>query len=224
MAGTGQHAPPVRGSVPELAFAVLGAARLEQAAAPALRFDLRIDAPGGEEIRSVLLDTQIQIAARRRAYEPASHERLADLFGQQSQWGTTLRTLLWTRTTVVVPPFTGSTTVGLPVACSYDLDVAASRYLDALDDGDVPLEFLFSGTVFYAGEGGALQAGRISWEQEAEFRLPVATWREALDRFFPGTAWLRIRKESYDRLRGYTARHALPTVDDAIDRLLAGEE
>jgi hypothetical protein len=220
MASTGQPPPPIAGSVPELAFAVLGAAPAEHAAAPMLNFDLRVEAPGGEAIRSILLDTQIQIAARRRTYDPASHERLSDLFGAHERWGTTLRTLLWTRTTLVVPPFIGETTVALPVACSYDLDVAASRYLDALGEGDVPLEFLFSGTVFYAGADGALQAGRISWEQEAEFRLPVATWRETMDRFFPGTAWLRIGRESYDRLRAYTARNALATVDDALDRLL----
>jgi hypothetical protein len=220
MTSTGQHAPPVAGSVPELAFAVLGAAPVDHAAAPTLRFDLRIEAPGGEAIRSILLDTQIQIAARRRSYEPASHERLSDLFGAQEQWGTTLRTLLWTRTTLVVPPFTARTEVALAVPCSYDLDVAASRYLDALGEGDVPLEFLFSGTVFYAGPDGALQAGRISWEQEAEFRLPVAAWRETMDRFFPGTAWLRIGKDGYDRLRAYTARNALASVDEALDRLL----
>jgi len=39
----------------------------------------------------------------------------------------------------------------------------------ALDDGEVPLEFLFSGTVFYSGDDGALQTMRISWDAEAEW-------------------------------------------------------
>jgi hypothetical protein len=56
-----------------------------------------------------------------------------------------------------VPPFTGTTVVDLHVPCSYDMEVLASKYLDALAGGEVPLEFLFSGTVFYTGAGGQLQ-------------------------------------------------------------------
>ncbi|HWT22300.1 MAG TPA: DUF6084 family protein [Solirubrobacteraceae bacterium] len=211
-------------TVPELAFAVRDAARVEHAAVPALAFAIAVEAAGGAAIRSVLLDVQVQIAARRRAYSPATHERLFEVFGPVEGWGATLRTLLWTRATLVVPAFDGATTAQLTVPCSYDLDVLASRYLDALDGGEVPLEFLFSGTVFYAGPAGQLQAGRISWEQEAEYRLPVAVWREALDRHFRGTAWLRLGKERFDRLAAFKARHAYATWDDAIDALLRPPE
>ena len=55
----------------------------------------------------------------------------------------------------------------------------------------MPLEFLFSGSVFYTGEG-ALQAERISWESEAAYRLPVAVWKETMERHFRGTAWVRL--------------------------------
>jgi hypothetical protein len=206
----------------ELAFTVVDAARVEYAAVPTLRFALRIDSP--EPVRSILLDTQIQIAARRRAYDASAHDRLFELFGATADWGTTLRTLLWTRTTLVVPAFTGSTTVDVPVACSYDLEVAASRYLDALADGDVPLEFLFSGSVFAGGPGGALQVTRLSWDHEAEFRLPVAVWRETMERYFHGTAWLRLRKDAFDRLAAYKSRHALATWEDALDALLPAPE
>jgi Family of unknown function (DUF6084) len=207
-------------TAPELSFGVQGAARVEHAAAPALAFTIAVAAPAGVAIRSVLLDVQLQIAARRRSYDEASHTRLFEVFGPVAGWGATLRTLLWTRTTLVIPPFTGATTAALHVPCSYDMDVLATRYLDALDDGEVPLEFLFSGTVFYAGPGGMLQVARISWDREAGFRLPVALWRETLDRHFAGTAWLRLGKERYDRLAAYKARHALPTWDDAVDALL----
>jgi uncharacterized protein DUF6084 len=213
-------ASPLAAQVPQLAFAVLDAARVEYTAAPTLAFSVRVDAPEDRPIRSVLLDAQLQIAARRRHYDATAHERLLELFGPVKAWGSTLRTLLWTRTTLVVPPFTGSTVVKLAVQCSYDMEVAASKYLDALADGEVPLEFLFSGTVFYAGHGGQLQAGRISWEQEAEYRLPVRVWRETMDRHFPGSAWLRLPKESFDRLCGYKARNALATWDDVVDSLL----
>jgi hypothetical protein len=211
-------APPA-----ELAFAVEGAERVEHAAVPTVHFTLRIAGPEGREIKSVLLDTQIQIAARRRRYDTAAEERLFELFGAPAGWGSTLRTLPWTRLTTIVPPFTGTTLVDLQVPCSYDLHVVASRYFDALEGGDVPLEFLFSGTVFAAGHGGMLQATRISWETDAEYRFPIAVWKETMERYFAGTAWLRLRKDSFDRLAAYKSREALPTWEDAIDKLLERE-
>jgi hypothetical protein len=201
--------------VPELQFSVKGAERVEHAAVPTIAFALGVatDRP----VRSVLLDVQLQIAARRRPYDDAAHERLFELFGPAEQWDRSLRTLPWMRTTLVVPPFTDGTVVELPLACSYDLEVAASRYFDALDDGEVPLEFLFSGTVFY---GAPLQAARISWESEAAYRMPVALWRETMDRYFNGTAWLRLPKPSLDRLAAHKSRHALATWGDVVDSLL----
>ena len=201
----------------ELGFSVLGASRVEHAAVPTLRFALEVTSE--TPVRSVLLDVQIQIAARRRAYDPSAHERLFELFGPVADWGTTLRTLLWMRTTLVVPAFSQRTVVDLDVPCSYDLEVAASRYLDALSNGDVPLEFLFSGSVFYSGEGGALQTTRLSWESEASYALPVAVWKETMERYFRGTAWVRLSKESFDRLVAYKSRNALATWDDALEAL-----
>jgi Family of unknown function (DUF6084) len=207
-------------TIPELAFAVAGAERVEHAAVPTLELVLQVDAPEGRAIRSVLLDAQIQIAARRRAYGPGEQERLFELFGPPAGWGSALRTVPWARTTLVVPPFTGATEVRVPLVCSYDLEVAASRYFDSLHGGEVPLELLFSGSVFYTGAHGALQTARLPWTQEAEFRLPVALWKETMERYFRGTAWVRLRKESFDRLSAYKSRNALATWDDALDALM----
>jgi Family of unknown function (DUF6084) len=212
------------GSLPQLAFRVEEASALEHAAAPTLRFGLRIDAPDGERIRSILLHTQVQIAARRRRHEPAEEDRLFELFGERERWGSTLRTLPWLRTTQVVPGFTGTTTLDLEVPCTYDFDVAASRYLHALEDGEVPLELLFSGTVFYAGASGLLQTAQIAWDREAEYALPVAVWRDTMERYFPGTAWLRLRSSTFDRLHAYRSRNALTSWEDAIDSLLDGKD
>jgi Family of unknown function (DUF6084) len=223
MAATGPRAVAA-GAIPELGFEVVEADRVELAAVPTLRFVLRIDSAGGRPVRSVLLDTQIRIAARRRAYDPATHDRLFDLFGAPADWGTNLNSLLWTRTTSIVPPFTGSAQVDLEIACSYDLEVAASRYLDALGDGDVPLEFLFSGTVFYSNEAGLLQTVRIPWSHEVTYRMPVALWKATMDAHFPGSAWLRLDKDRYDRLAAYRSREALPTWEAAIDALLPPED
>jgi hypothetical protein len=210
-------------SVPRLAFAVRDAARVEHTAVPTLRFTLEVEAEDDRPIRSVALDVQVQIATRRRDYEASAHDRLFELFGPVADWGTTLRTLLWTRSSVAVPPFSGVTTVPLDVTCTYDLEVAASRYFDALPGGDVPLEFLFSGTVFYAAPDGRLQTGRISWEAEAQYRLPVAVWKDVMQHAFPDTAWIRVRKDSFDRLCAFKSRNALATWDDALDALFGDD-
>jgi hypothetical protein len=209
-------------TLPELAFSVLGAERVEYAAAPTLRFSVRVESTAGHPIRSLLLDTQVRIAAQRRRYDAAAQERLYELFGAPAQWGNTLRSLLWTQVTVVVPPFSGAADVAIPVPCTYDLEVAAARYFAALEDGEVPVELLFSGSVFYATPDGRLQTARISWEQEAEYRLPVRVWHETLDQHFPGSAWLRLSRDRYDRLAAFKARRALAGWDETVDVLLRG--
>ncbi len=216
-------APGLAGSAPRLSFAVQDAEAVAFAAVPTLRFALQIESAGGVAVRSVVLDVQLQIAARRRPYDAAAHDRLFELFGVPRDWGTTLRTLPWTRVTVVVPPFNGSTVVDVDVPCTYDLEVAASRYFQALQDGEVPLEFLFGGTVFYSGPQGHLQTGMIGWDQEAEFALPVRTWKELMDRHFAGTAWLRLSSERLDRLVAYRSRSKLASWDAVVDALLPPE-
>jgi Family of unknown function (DUF6084) len=169
--------------MPDLDFKVEGAEVLEFAAVPSLLFKLRIENLEEEPIRSVALNTQIRIAATQRPYERAEQERLLELFGEPSRWKDTLRSLLWTHTVLQVPPFSGSTVADMPVPCTYDLEVVAAKYFYALEDSEVPLEFLFSGTVFYAEEGGRLQVERISWEKEAEFQLPVRLWKEMMEHY-----------------------------------------
>jgi hypothetical protein len=213
------------GFAPELAFSVREGGVLEHAAVPTLRFVVAIDTVGAAaQVRSVALNVELRIAATRRRYEAAERDRLVELFGHQDDWGRNLKTLHWTALTVHVPPFTGSTEIELPVTCTYDLEVSASKYFNALEDGEVPLEFLFSGTVFYAGADGRLQVGRIGWDKDASYRLPVSAWREMIERYFPDSAWLRIRRDSFDRLTAYKARHTLLTWEQTIERLLREAE
>jgi hypothetical protein len=210
--------------VPDLNFRVEGAEVLEFAAVPSLLFKLRIENGEEEPIRSVALNTQIRIAATQRHYDTMEQERLLEVFGEPNRWRNTLRSLLWTHTVLQVPPFSGSTVVDMPVPCTYDLEVIAAKYFYALEDGEVPLEFLFSGTVFYAGEDGRLQVARISWEKEAEFRLPVRLWKEMMERYFPNSAWIRLRKDAFDRLYDYKAHRGLPTWEAVIEALLHTSE
>lgn len=214
---------PTPGAAPELSFTVLGCEPLPHAAAPTLRFSLAIDA-GGAAVRSVMLEVQLRIAATQRGYSEAEQAQLGDLFGAPHRWADTLRGLLWTHAMVVVAPFQGATVVDLLVPCTYDFDVAAAKYLSGLQDGEIPLDLLFSGTVFYAGAGGALQINRISWNAEAAYRLPVAVWRDTMDRYFPGSAWLRVDRDTFDRLVAFRARRALTDWESVLDALLAPQE
>jgi hypothetical protein len=219
---TASPAAPLVGAAPTLTIAIEAADVPDFAVVPTLRFRVRIDSSG--PVRAIALTTQIQIAAARRGYDPDSQQRLVELFGLPAQWGRSLRSLVWTRATAHVPPFTGTTIVDIPVPCTYDFEVTAAKYLHALGSGEVPLEFLFSGTLFYTVDGH-LQVAQIPWDTEAEFRMPVAVWQGAMERYFPDSAWLRLRKDTFDRLYAYKARHALVSWEDAVDGLLrAGEE
>ncbi|MDX6511664.1 MAG: hypothetical protein QOE36_1168, partial [Gaiellaceae bacterium] len=134
-------------SLPRLGFAVESAEAVKYAAAPTLALTLAIESD--LPIRSLSLNVQIRIVPTRRGYDEGDQERLVSLFGTPERWGETLRGFLWTNTSLVVPPFVGSTRAELTVPCTYDLEVAAATYFNALRDGDVPLELLFSGTAFY---------------------------------------------------------------------------
>jgi hypothetical protein len=133
--------------------------------------------------------------------------------------------MLWTHTQVVVPAFTGSTVVDLPVPCTYDFNVAATKYFYGLSDGEVPLCLLFSGTIFFAGASGALQIAQIGWDREVNFRLPIRVWQDMMEQYYPNSAFLCLRRDVFDRLYRYKSRHALPTWEQALERLLpAGDE
>jgi hypothetical protein len=209
---------------PELDFGVRGAAPVRYAAVPTLGFELELSTRAPQAIQTVNLDVQVQIAARRRSYAGTEHDQLQELFGEPQRWSETLRTLLWLRTTQVVPAFTGATVIELKVPCTYDFEVTAAKYLGALDGGEVPLELLFGGTVFYRTETGQLQTAMIGWDREVEYRMPVDVWRRTMDMYFPGSAWLRLQRETFDRLHAFRARHALTSWEHAIDRLLDGRD
>ena len=204
-----------------LEFVVTGARPDATALAPTLRFGLHIDAPG-QRIQSILLRCQVRIEPERRRYDDAEQVRLLDLFGEPRRWSETLQPFLLTHVTTPLAGFADSTDVDLPVELSYDLEVAAGKYLHALRDGVIPLLLLFSGTVFHHGAGG-VQIEQIPWDREARYNLPVTAWTAAIDAHYPGTGWLRLSRETIDALQAYKSREALPTWDAAVNDLLARE-
>lgn len=205
--------------MPDLNFRVEGVQALQFAAVPTLLFKLHVENPDGEPVHAVTLNTQIRIATRQRDYTELEQKRLMEVFGEPQRWGETLNSLLWTHTVVLIPPFTGSTVVDMPVTCTYDFEVASGKYFHGLKDGAVPLEFLFRGTIFYAGDSG-LQVSQVSWEKEARYELPVDVWKVTMEHYFPNSAWVRLRSDLFDRLYGYKSRHGLPTWEAALERLL----
>lgn len=207
--------------MPDLRFEIIDAEVPPFAASPTLIFKLRIaNAPVEDHIHSVLLRSQIQIAVNRRRYSAEAQSRLLELFGEPQRWGDTLRPFLWTHASAVIPQFSGSVVADLPISCSYDFEIATTKYFDALEDGEIPLNFLFSGTIFYESEQGNLQVGQIPWTKETFYRLPVATWKEMVARYYPNSAWIRLDKDVFDSLYQYKATHGLPTWENVVMRLL----
>src|SRR5579863_9493895 len=207
--------------MPDLNFEITGAEVVPYSVLPTLIFKLGIANVSEEErIHNVNLKCQIMLSVTKRRYTAAEKARLQDLFGTPERWGETLRAFLWTHVTTVVPRFSGSTVVDLSVPCSYDFEVVSTKYFNALEDGEIPLTFLFSGTIFYAGAAGNIQIAQISWSKEATYRLPVALWKEAIASSFPNSAWIRLPKDVFDQLYQYKIAHGLPTWEAAFERLL----
>ncbi len=213
--------------MPDLSFEVISAEVVAYSATPLLNFKMRIvNADEEEQIQNIILKSQIMLTVTQRRYNNEEKSRLKELFGEPERWGKTLRTFLWTHVNTVVPRFSGSTTVDLPVPCSYDFEVVSTKYFDALEDGEIPLNFLFSGTIFYKDEAGNLQIGQVSWSKEANYRLPVTLWKEAIATHFPNTAWICLHKDVFDQLYQYRITQGLITWEDVLERLLrtSGEE
>lgn len=207
--------------MPDLTFAVTGVEVVPHAAAPQLAFKLQVEnTPAEQTIQTIALRCQIQIEATRRRYTPDEQERLLDLYGEPERWSQTLRSMLWAHAQAVVPRFEGATVIDLGVPCTFDFNVAGTKYFDGLAAGDIPLNFLFSGTVFYQDPECALQVMQISWDKEARYRLPVATWRAMMDHYYPDSAWLRLRRDVFAKLAAHKRRHGLATWDEALDGLL----
>ncbi|MEG3627665.1 DUF6084 family protein [Streptomyces poriticola] len=207
----------------EFAFTCTGVRADPYAAGPTLVFRLRVAAAPAVRVHALALRCQIRIEPARRGYTGPEAERLRDLFGERSRWGSSLHPVQFAQVPVMVPGFTGETEVDVPVPCTYDLDVVASRYFDALQEGEVPLLMLFSGTAF-TGAGG-FHVEPVPWDREAAVRMPVRTWREMVDRHFPGSGWLRLPRDTMDALLAHRSRRALPSWEATVEDLLtaAGE-
>jgi hypothetical protein len=220
--GPAETAPPP--GQPWLHFEVSGVGAIENAAAPTLSFTLDAEDRSGLEVFTAALTIQIQIEPIKRTYEAEERERLAELFGEPHRWSTSAQRMLWTIESVLLPPFSGATTVEVPVQCNYDLELAATRYFHTVEGGEIPLSLHFNGSVYYAGENGRLQIVQIPWDTAAGYRMPLRVWKEMIDAYYPYRGWLPLQRETLEALRRRKAERGLPTYDQAVLELLEEAE
>jgi Family of unknown function (DUF6084) len=206
--------------VAELVFDCTGARAERYAVVPSLTLLLRISETSGQRIEAIALRCQIRIEPARRRYSAAEAERLNDLFGDTERWANTLRPLQLVTVATMVPGFSGSTEAELPINFTYDLEIGSTRYFASLDEGEVPLLLLFSGTVFSVVDG-RIQVQQVPWSKEAAYRLPVSVWREAIDAHFPNSAWIKMSRQTLEELHRFKSARALPTWDRTLQALLA---
>ena len=207
--------------MPDLKFKITGVEAAARGLMPLLHFNLEIsNRPSTESVQAVMLQAQIQIQSAQRAYNDAEREKLEELFGTPDRWGQTLRNRLWTHASTTVPPFIGETTVTLPVQCTYDFNVIGTKYFYALEGGEVPLLFLFNGTIFYAGSRGELLVQQISWDKECVYRMPSEVWADLMNHHYPNSAWVSIRRDVFDGLNEFKREHSLLTWEQVFELLL----
>lgn len=213
-----ETAQPTDRPVPE--FAILGVGHVERAAAPTLRFEVEATETTGRRIYTIALTAMIELEPAKRRYEDAERERLVELFGEPERWASTTSSLRWAQSEALVPSFTGSTRFGLELACTYDHEVGATKYLNGLSGGEAPLRFHFNGTVIWEGEGGRMQLTQIPWDCTTRFQMPVAAWRAMIEASYPFRSWVALDRATIERLERRKAERALPTFDATVGELL----
>jgi hypothetical protein len=211
--------------MPDLRFRIGDVGSMPYAACPTIAARLHItNTPADELIQSISLNCQVQIQPLGRSYTALEEAKLFELFGERERWGQTMKPLHWMNTVLKVAPFTGETALDLPLPCSLDFDVAANKFFYGLEAGSLPIIVMFSGTVFCTNADGAIAIAQIPWDREARFQLPVEAWKAALDAHYPGSAWLRLPRNVFDRLYLYKVARGIPTWEAVIDRLLDESE
>ena len=212
---------PSAGVPTEVTFAVLDVRPEAYAVSPVLTAQVGVAATGDEPVHAIALRCQVRIEPLRRHYSDDEAAGLTDLFGPRERWASTQRTFLWQHASAMVPGFTGATRVALPLDCTYDFEVTAAKYFHALREGTIPLQFLFSGTIFSTGDRGLL-VRQVSWDCEDSYDMPVSVWRELIGQHFPNAGWVRLSHQTIAALMRYKSAQGLLDLDDAVSTLLIG--
>lgn len=206
----------------EVSFTVLDVAPEPYAVTPVLTARVGVTADGDDPVHAIALRCQVRIEPARRPYTDGEAAGLTDLFGPRERWTSTQHGFLWQHCTAMVPGFTGHSTVDLVLECTYDFEVAAAKYLHALRDGTIPLQFLFSGTVFVRS-GRGFSVRQVPWDRECRYDMPVDVWRALMAQHFPNSGWVRLGHETIAALIAYKSAQGLLDLDGAVTSLLDSE-
>ena len=208
--------------MPDLKFRVEAAAAAVRTAVPMMNFRVRIMNHRIEPVCLAALGCRIEIEIPRRDCGTEDRERMKELFGESSRWGESPETLLWTSSSLMVPAFSESITCDLLAPCSFDFNVAATKYFYGLQENDAPLRFHFSGHVVYETESG-VQSAPLEHE-EANYSLAAREWSDLMDRYYPSSVWLRLPRETFDRFYRYKLDHGIANWEDVFDNLLPASQ
>jgi hypothetical protein len=204
----------------DVTFTVLDVAPEPYTVTPVLTARIGVTTSGDDPVHAIALRCQVRIEPMRRSYSDEEAAGLTDLFGPRERWTTTQRTFLWQHASTMVPGFAANTTVALPLDCTYDFEVTAAKYLHALRDGALPLQFLFSGTIFVKSERG-FSVQQVSWDCEDRYNMPVWAWRHLMAQHYPNTGWVRLNHDTVTALAHYKSSRGLLDLDHAVTELLA---
>jgi len=206
----------------EIACSLESVAELRYAVIPTIALGLRVSS--NQPVSGIDLRCQIMIDVPSRAHSGAERACLAELYGDTTGSGAALRPLVWAHTSANVPAFDRACTVDLTIPLSFDFDVAVTKYFHGLDGEGIPLRLQFSGMIFYRDGRDQLQIARIPLTTEATGQLPLSLVRSLRNRYYPGTAWLRMPRAAFERLIAYKRTAGLPSWEGAFDRLLDATE
>ena len=205
----------------DLDFEVLGAEPDRYAADPVLVFKLRVKENEGEVIQSVSLRCQIMIEPQRRRYTRDEEYRLLAMFGETPRWGSTVKPFLWTHATTILPGFTGTIDVNLPVSAPTTSrsprPSTCTRWRAATCRSTCCSPAWCSPRPRTASRPSPSPGTR-----RPASRFPGSTWRTMMDVFFPGTGWLRIPRSTLDRLERFKTVRGLHSWDHILETLLTG--
>ena len=161
--------------MPDLSFTVESAESVPFAAAPTLVVQAaRKNAEPDETIHTVVLRARSRLKSTRRRYSDAEKASCSicsasrTLEPDAALHAVDPRQRRYSRRSPAAPwPICRCLAPSISMSPPPNISTASR-------DGEIPLNLLFSGTVFYARPDGTLQVAPIPWDKETRFRLPVA--------------------------------------------------
>ena len=120
----------------------------------------------------------------------AEQEQLKELFGETERWSKSLHPLLWANINVNVPAFTGSTVVDVPVPCTFDFNVAMTKYILRTRRWRDSHHAALQRDRFLRRPHRACRWRRFRGIVRPAIGCRFSVWKEMMDLYYPNTAWL----------------------------------